>query len=61
MITEVDLDGKTIEDVVDDWMDRQRGALEGLDRPVTRRNRGVAFRLDRPDVTARALEIPDRF
>ena len=34
MITKVDLDGQTVEDVVAEWIDEQRGPLEGLDRPI---------------------------
>ena len=36
MITEVDLDGKTVSAVVADWMGGQRGPLVGLDQEVNR-------------------------
>ena len=35
MIAAVDLDGQSVEAVVEAWMGRQRGALVDLDRPVT--------------------------
>ncbi len=34
LITKVDIDGQKVEDVVAEWMKRQRSPLEGLDQPV---------------------------
>ena len=36
MITEVDINGKTVDDVVADWMGKNEIALAGVDRKVGR-------------------------